>query len=131
MGIGEIRFWDCITVRDLEAMTAFLTALGFTEHAAYRDEADPSLVAHAEWVSPDGHGGLMFGSEREDAVGSSRVGTAGIYLVVDDPDAVFEAALAAGGTVVQPMQDQGYGGRGGTVADPDGNQWSFGDYQPH
>jgi uncharacterized glyoxalase superfamily protein PhnB len=28
------------------------------------------------------------------------------------------------------MVDQDYGGRGGTVQDPEGNSWSFGDYQP-
>ena len=28
------------------------------------------------------------------------------------------------------LVDQEYGGRGGSVADPEGNHWSFGDYQP-
>jgi uncharacterized glyoxalase superfamily protein PhnB len=27
------------------------------------------------------------------------------------------------------MEDQDYGGRGGTVADAEGNLWSFGDYR--
>jgi len=28
------------------------------------------------------------------------------------------------------MVDQDYGGRGGSVEDPEGNHWSFGSYQP-
>jgi uncharacterized glyoxalase superfamily protein PhnB len=28
------------------------------------------------------------------------------------------------------MVDQDYGGRGGSVTDPEGNHWSFGSYQP-
>src|SRR5690606_28902011 len=71
MAIADITFWDCITIRDTEAMLAFLTALGFTEHACHRDESDPSVITHAEWISPEGTGGLMFGTEREGATGSS------------------------------------------------------------
>jgi uncharacterized glyoxalase superfamily protein PhnB len=53
-----------------------------------------------------------------------------VYLVTDTPDAVFERAVSAGGRVVRAMIDQDYGGRSGTVADPEGNQWSIGSYQP-
>ncbi|MCW2766084.1 MAG: hypothetical protein JWO11_2043, partial [Nocardioides sp.] len=35
-----------------------------------------------------------------------------------------------GASVVREMVDQDYGGRGGSVLDPEGNHWSFGDYQP-
>jgi uncharacterized glyoxalase superfamily protein PhnB len=38
--------------------------------------------------------------------------------------------VAAGATVERDLVDQDYGGRGGSVADPEGNHWSFGDYQP-
>ena len=72
----------------------------------------------------------MFGSAREDAVGSSAPGNAACYLVVDDADAVVDAAVAGGATLVQTTVDQDYGGRGGTVRDPEGNLWSFGTYQP-
>ena len=61
---------------------------------------------------------------------STTSGGSAAYLVTDDPDGVFDSAVAAGASVVRPMQDQDYGGRGGSVADPEGNHWSFGSYQP-
>lgn len=125
---ANIKHWQTMAFRDPASMTKWLGAIGFVEHATYRDEQDPSVVVHAEWVWPGG--GVMFGSVREDSVGSSGVGTAACYLVVDDPDAVFNAAVAAGASVVRDMVDQDYGGRGGTVRDPEGNMWSFGNYQP-
>jgi len=125
---ADIRFWQSFSVRDADAMMRWLGAIGFTEHATYRSEDDPSVVTHAEWVWPGG-GGVMFGTDRADGV-VKNVGGSAAYLVVDDPDALFERAVAAGGTVVAPMVDQGYGGRGGSVADPEGNLWSFGSYQP-
>ena len=53
-----------------------------------------------------------------------------MFLYVEDADAVFDRAVAAGATVLRPMVDQDYGGRGGSVADPEGNHWSVGSYQP-
>ncbi len=117
-----------MSFRDADAMIAWLAAIGFTEHATYRDESDPGVVVHAEWLWPGG-GGIMFGSRRPDAA-VDNVGGSAAYLVTDDPDAVFGRAVAAGATVLRAMVDQSYGGRGGSVADPEGNHWSFGDYQP-
>ena len=127
--VSGTTLWHTFSVRDADAMMVWLRAIGFTEHATYRDEQDPSVVVHAEWAWPGG-GGIMFGSVRDDAAGASGPGTAACYLVSDAPDALFDAAVAAGADVVRPMVDQDYGGRGGTVRDPEGNQWSFGDYQP-
>ena len=71
----------------------------------------------------------MFGSERDDAA-VSNTGRSAAYLVTDDPDGVFDRAVAAGATVLRPMREEDYGGRGGSVEDPEGNHWSFGSYQP-
>jgi len=49
--------------------------------------------------------------------------SAGLQLVVDDADAVFARALAAGATSVQPVQDQFYGYRSGKLTDPFGHVW--------
>ena len=54
---------------------------------ARNDEADPSVVVHAEWLWPGG-GGLMFGSQRPDGA-VTNVGGSAAYLVTDDPDAVI------------------------------------------
>ena len=125
---AEIRLWHTMSFRDADAMIAWLSAVGFVEHATYRDENDTGVVVHAEWLWPDG-GGIMFGSQREEGV-VRNVGGSAAYLVMDDPDAVFDRAVSAGATVIRSMRDEDYGGRGGSVEDPEGNHWSFGGYQP-
>ena len=117
-----------MSFRDADAMIAWLTAIGFVEHATYRAEGDPSVVEHAEWLWPGG-GGIMFGSQRSGGA-VTNVGGSAAYLVTDDPDGAFRRAVEAGATVEREMVDQDYGGRGGSVEDPEGNHWSFGSYQP-
>ncbi|MBM7515083.1 VOC family protein [Nocardioides nitrophenolicus] len=123
---ARVRLWPALQFRDVDAMTAWLRTIGFVEHGTYRDES--GTVVHAEWLWPAG-GGIMFGAVRPDAP-LQPAGSGAAYLVTDDPDAVFDAALAAGATVERAMADQDYGGRGGSVRDPEGNHWSFGSYQP-
>ena len=53
-------------------------------------------------------------------------GTVRMVLTVEDPDAVFEQAVAAGATVVSPVADQQYGWRVGRIADPFGHHWEIG-----
>ena len=45
------------------------------------------------------------------------------YLYVDDADALFERAVAAGATSVAPPADQSYGDRVASVTDSMGNLW--------
>lgn len=52
--------------------------------------------------------------------------TVRLVLTVDNPDAVFERAVAAGATVVWPIEDQDYGWRIGRVIDPFGHHWEIG-----
>lgn len=49
-----------------------------------------------------------------------------IHLHVSDVDRLFEQAVAAGATVVRPLQNQFYGERSGTVRDPFGHEWLLG-----
>ena len=46
-----------------------------------------------------------------------------LYVYVDDADAIYQRALAAGATSVQAPVDQFYGDRSGGVKDPFGNLW--------
>ena len=55
-------------------------------------------------------------------IGGSSVG---LMLYVEDPDAVFDAAVAAGATQFKPMCDQFYGERSGTLDDPFGHRWTI------
>jgi uncharacterized glyoxalase superfamily protein PhnB len=56
-------------------------------------------------------------------MGEAELGPAAIYLYVDDPDAAYRSALAAGATSLQEPADQPYGERNAGVKDPFGNTW--------
>ena len=124
-----IGLWHTLTFTDADAGLAWLRAVGFTEQACYRDEADPSVVHHAELLWPGG-GGVMCGSHRPNPDWPTQPGCAAAYLVTDDVDAVVTAAVAAGAVTLRAPREEEYGGRGATVRDPEGNLWSFGTYAP-
>jgi PhnB protein len=58
-----------------------------------------------------------------EAVGGT---TLTLHLHVDDADAMIEAAVAAGATLVRAPADHFYGERSGTVRDPFGHEWNIG-----
>jgi PhnB protein len=62
-------------------------------------------------------GGAVPGSE---PVTPKRLG---LHVYVDDADAVYARALAAGATSIGPPADAPYGERAGYVKDPAGNHW--------
>jgi PhnB protein len=47
-------------------------------------------------------------------------------MVVADPDAAFDRAVAAGGKVVRPVENQPYGWRVMRIVDPFGHHWEIG-----
>jgi PhnB protein len=49
-------------------------------------------------------------------------------LLVGDPDAVAQQAIATGATEIYPVADQNYGMRLGRIADPFGHHWEI--YRP-
>jgi PhnB protein len=52
--------------------------------------------------------------------------TTRMILTVENPDASFERAIAAGAKAVRPVKDQEYGWRVGRVVDPFGHHWEIG-----
>ena len=52
--------------------------------------------------------------------------TARMVMVVADPDAMFERAVAAGAKIVEPVAKQPYGWHVGRVVDPYGHHWEIG-----
>jgi uncharacterized glyoxalase superfamily protein PhnB len=54
-----------------------------------------------------------------------------IYVVVEDPDSHYARARAAGAEIVRELADMPYGSREYGARDPEGNQWSFGTYDPY
>lgn len=94
--------------------------------------ADPSgRVGHAEFQIGDSR--IMVADEFPDmgfrgpqSLGGSPVG---ILLYVDDVDAWFDRALGAGAKTLQPVKDQFYGDRSGTLTDPFGHVWTIATHQ--
>ena len=57
---------------------------------------------------------------------ASRGGaTSSLMIYLEDVDAAFERAIAAGATLERPVEDQFYGDRSGTVTDPFGHSWTL------
>jgi uncharacterized glyoxalase superfamily protein PhnB len=127
---NQTSVWPILTYRDGRAAIAFLTtAFGFEERAVYAREDDPSVVEHAELGWPLG-GGIMLGTAGKDdsPFGSRQPGNDSVYVVCDEPDALFERATKNAAEVVRGLKDEDYGSRGFTVRDLEGNLWSFGTY---
>ena len=116
--------WGTFQARDARAMIDFLVAVGFEATAVY---GDGDLVDHAQLDWPEG-GGVMFGSQKTEGY-VREPGTAGFYVVTDDPHGVYERVRAAGGEVTREMEEADYGSTGFTMRDPEGNLWSFGTYR--
>lgn len=51
--------------------------------------------------------------------------TQSIYMYVQDVDALFSRAVAAGARVLMPLSDMFWGDRFGKVADPFGHEWAL------
>jgi uncharacterized glyoxalase superfamily protein PhnB len=127
MTTNTSALWLTIRAEDARGLIRFLVeAFGFEEALVV---ADGDTVAHAELRWPLG-GGVMLGSTRDDPDDAwpLRPGTAGAYVVTDDPDALFERAVSAGASVLRKPYDTDYGSREFAVRDPEGNHWSFGTY---
>lgn len=126
----KIHLWPTLVFRDAPAAMEFLKdAFGFAELVRYTRPDDASVVEHGELRWPAG-GGVMVGTAGRDdtAFGRRPTGAGSVYIVCDDPDALFARATAAGAAVVRGLVDEDYGSREFTVSDPEGNLWSFGTY---
>jgi uncharacterized glyoxalase superfamily protein PhnB len=110
---------------DARAAIDFLvSAFGFTEHAAHEQDG---VIGHAELRLGDDW--VMLGDERAGSADFPS-GPSTVYVIVDDPDAHHDRAVAAGAEIVRGLTDQDYGSREYAAKDPAGNVWSFGTYRP-
>lgn len=133
MLIPATRYRDCEVALDF-----MKTVLGLREHAVFRD--DDGRIVHGQMDL--GGGLMMFGPPQDSAfdgfmVDPSETGgreTTTIYAVVSDIEAAYERASdtcgAKGGRILLPLEEQGYGGRSFSLADPEGHVWTLGDYDP-
>lgn len=111
---------------DAEAAIGFLTG-AFGLKPAQISRNDDGSVGHCELSS--GQGVVML-SGRSTPSGPYDTGRAVLYVRVDDVDAHYATALAAGATIEYPPRDQPYASREYAARDTEGNLWSFGTYLP-
>jgi uncharacterized glyoxalase superfamily protein PhnB len=119
--------WPGLAYHDAPAAIRFLVeTFGFTERCRY---GSGDVVEHAELGWPGG-GVVMIGSVRgKDDEFARNAGVGNTYVVTDDPDGLYERAVAAGAEIFQPLRDEDYGNRVFTVRDPERNLWAFGTYR--
>ena len=93
-----------------------------------------NTVAHAELTT--GNGMVMLGSARKEDAGKpakqAEIGgmETSIYVIVGDVDGHYKRAKAAGAKIAAEPEDKGYGGKGYSCWDLEGNVWHFGSYNP-
>ena len=124
--IGKTSIAPMLSVRNgAKAIDFYKAAFGAME--LFRVEApDGAVVAQLSvegaefWLADESPEHSNFSPE---TLGG---GTVRLVMVVDDPDAVFAGAVAAGAKSVWPVDDQPYGWRVGRVADPFGHHWEIG-----
>ena len=107
-----------------EALAFYKKAFGAEETVKLENGG---RVAHAEIRIGDSV--VMLGETMSDdyrdplSYGGSPVG---LMIYVEDVDKAFEKAVAAGATVVRPVENQFYGDRSGNLKDPFGHSWTLG-----
>ncbi len=104
---------------DADAALDWLSrAFGFEERVVYRN--DEGIVDHAEMSL--GPGTIMFGP--------GDPASQGVYVAVEDADAHYMQAKAAGAEITREIEDTDYGSREYTARDLEGHVWTFGTYLP-
>jgi PhnB protein len=107
------------------AIEFYKKAFGATE--LMRMPGPGGKLMHAEIKI--GNSPIMLGDEapERDVKGPHSLGgtTFGMCLYVPDADAMFAAAIAAGGKELYPVKNQFYGDRSGTLIDPFGHKWTI------
>jgi len=121
------NIWPGIAYDDARAARRWLAALGF-EEGILVDGERLGEIRHSEMRWPEGGRVMVHSRGQADATFETPRAGMNLYVVCDDPDAVLERATALETQMLRPMEDTDYGSRGFSVADAEGNAWSFGTY---
>jgi PhnB protein len=109
-----------------DAIEFYKSVLGATERM--RMDGPDGRIGHAELML--GESVIMVSDEYPDMgyVGPKKVGGSpvALHVYVEDVDATFAKAVAAGAKEERAVEDQFYGDRSGTFEDPWGHRWSVG-----
>lgn len=105
------------------AMDWLVSTFGLSESA--RMTNDDGTVGHGELEI--GSGVVMVGQPGPEYQAPKNHGraTAGVHVYVDDVDAHYERAKAAGAEITQEPADQEYGDRRYDAKDLEGHDWFF------
>lgn len=118
--------YPVLTYEDGAAAIAYLSdTFGLTPGEINRDEGGRIVHATLGWAN-----GVVMLSDARGGDNPFDRRPICLYLVVDDPDAHYQHAKAAGAEMVMDITDQPYGSREYAARDPEGNVWCFGTYQP-
>lgn len=116
-----------VGARDLASLRSFYSGWGWAE----TDEASE------QWTAFDMGGWLLslypiepLGDEAAPGAPTPEVGWNGVTFAINvssegELHAMFDAAVAAGATLVAPPTRREWGGMSGYVADPEGNRWEM------
>ena len=121
----KIAIAPMLSVRNgVRAIEFYKGAFGADELFRVDDEAGRVVArlsaAGAEfWLADESPEHFNFSPE------SLGGGSVWMVMIVEDPDAAFKQAVAAGATVVWPVSNQ-YGWRLGRIVDPFGHHWEIG-----
>jgi PhnB protein len=107
--------------RAMEAVGYYQAAFGAVERYRLEDDAGKVVVAQLAIGGAD----FWLQEDVDSSPESQDRQSVRMILTVDDPDAVFEQAIAAGATEVVAVSE-GHGWRIGRVADPFGHHWEIG-----
>jgi uncharacterized glyoxalase superfamily protein PhnB len=122
-GIRQPSVWASVVSDDALGLRDWLLGVGFSEDLMIPGEED-GRIHHCQMDWPEG-GRVLLSSTGERST-PCLPGTSSLHVVTSDPDAVMHRAHKLGATIVHPLVDQtDYPSRDFTVADPDGNHWTF------
>ena len=124
--LAEAKLTPFLSVRrGREAVEFYKAAFGARELHRF-DAEDGTVVAQLAvgpsdfWLSDES---VKYKNFSPETLGG---GTMHIVIIVDDPHAVYDRAIAAGATVECPVRDEPYGWRIGKLRDPFGHAWEIG-----
>jgi uncharacterized glyoxalase superfamily protein PhnB len=122
-GARQQSIWPSLVSDDAPALHAWLRAMGFSEDLMIPGETAGS-IHHCQLDWPEG--GRVTLSSTAERPTPCQPGTSSLHVVTADPDAVMARAVSLGASVIHPLADQtDYPSRDFTIADPDGNHWTF------
>ena len=115
----EVSISPWLAVSNAQAAVDFYEA-AFGAVALYRLDADDGSTVVAQLSV----GGAVFWLQDDGDASPERRGEGSVRMIlsVEDPDAVFDQAVAAGAAVVAPV-NEAHGWRTGRITDPFGHDW--------